>query len=145
MAKSDHDKYGDEIGLSLLGLPCPEFEKKYHTKDFCIWMFSLEDKKSIVNDVFIGFKSLSGFIPESTSSYYMDADLINYIKKSYPGVKCAVATCWKTPRPIIHAITHGTHLWTAAPGLRGFRQNKIRTRLLPMKRFRHRHDPSPFT
>ena len=29
-----------------------EFREKYKTKDFCIWMFSMEDKKAIVNDVF---------------------------------------------------------------------------------------------
>ena len=46
------EKYGDEIALSLLGLPCEEFREKYKTKDFCIWMFSMEDKKAIVNDVF---------------------------------------------------------------------------------------------
>ncbi len=30
-----------------------------------------------------------GFYPESTGSYYMDADLTNYIKATYPTVKCA--------------------------------------------------------
>ena len=25
LAKQDHEKYGDEIALSLLGLPCEEF------------------------------------------------------------------------------------------------------------------------
>ena len=40
LAKQDHEKYGDEIALSLLGLPCEEFREKYKTKDFCIWMFS---------------------------------------------------------------------------------------------------------
>ena len=38
LAKADHEKYGDEIALSLLGLPCTEFREKYKTKDFCIWM-----------------------------------------------------------------------------------------------------------
>ena len=37
LAKADHEKYGDEIALSLLGLPCTEFREKYKTKDFCIW------------------------------------------------------------------------------------------------------------
>ena len=52
LAKEHHEKYGDEIGLSLLGLPCKEFRDKYKTKDFCIWMFSSEDKRAIVDDVF---------------------------------------------------------------------------------------------
>lgn len=95
MAKSHHQEYGDEIGLTLLGLPCKEFQEKYRTKDFCIWMFSLEDKKSIIDDVFGKFHQAFGFDPESTGSYYLDIDSINYIKARYPTVKCAVATCWE--------------------------------------------------
>ncbi len=95
LAKRDHEKYGDEIALTLLGLPCEQFYDKYKTKDFCIWMFSNEDKEKIVDDVFGLFYEKFGFYPESTGSYYMDAYTINYIKKKYPMVKCAIATCWE--------------------------------------------------
>lgn len=95
LAKEHHAQYGDEIGLTLLGLPCAEFREKYGTKDFCIWMFSMEDKKAIVTDVFEKFYDMFGFYPASTGSYYMDADLIHYIKEAYPSVSCAVATCWE--------------------------------------------------
>lgn len=106
LAKKDHEKYGDEIALSLLGLPCNEFREKYKTKDFCIWMFSMEDKKSIVNDVFAKFYEAFGFYPESTGSYYMDAELINYIKETYPTVKCAVATCWEEGPKAYHTCNN---------------------------------------
>ena len=106
IAKDHHKRYGDEIGLSLLGLPCEEFREKYKTKDFCIWMFSMEDKKSIVNDVFEKFYGIFGFYPESTSSYYLDADLINYIKETYPSVKCAVATCWEEGPKAYHTCNN---------------------------------------
>jgi hypothetical protein len=95
LAREHHQKYGDEIALTLLGLPCKEFQEKYKTKDFCIWMFSLEDKKSIIDDVFGKFHQTFGFYPESTGSYYLDIDSINYIKSQYPVVKCAIATCWE--------------------------------------------------
>ena len=106
LAKADHDKYGDEIALTLLGLPCKEFREKYKTKDFCIWMFSMEDKISIVNDVFEKFHERFGFYPESTGSYYMDAELINYIKGKYPSVKCAVATCWEEGPKAYHTCNN---------------------------------------
>ncbi len=106
IAKEHHEKYGDEIALTLLGLPCKEFREKYHTKDFCIWMFSMEDKKSIVDDVFGKFYERFGFWPESTGSYYMDADLINYIKGKYPSVKCAVATCWEEGPKAYHTCNN---------------------------------------
>ena len=106
IARKDHDTYGDEIALSLLGLPCEEFRKKYNTKDFCIWMFSMEDKMRIVDDVFEKFHDIFGFYPESTGSYYMDADLTNYIKSKYPSVKCAVATCWEEGPKAYHTCNN---------------------------------------
>ena len=106
IAKEHHEKYGDEIALTLLGLPCKEFREKYRTKDFCIWMFSMEDKMSIVDDVFGKFRERFGFWPESTGSYYMDADLINYIKAKYPSVKCAVATCWEEGPKAYHTCNN---------------------------------------
>ena len=106
LAKQDHEKYGDEIALSLLGLPCEEFREKYKTKDFCIWMFSMEDKKNIVDDVFGKFHDIFGFYPVSTGSYYMDAELTNYIKEKYPSVKCAVATCWEEGPKAYHTCNN---------------------------------------
>lgn len=106
LAKEHHEKYGDEIGLSLLGLPCPQFREKYHTREFCIWMFSMEDKKAIVDDVFGMFHEKFGFWPKSTSSYYLDADLINYIKAAYPSVQCAVATCWEEGPKAYHTCNN---------------------------------------
>ncbi len=106
LAKEHHEKYGDEIGLTLLGLPCEQFRQKYKTKDFCIWMFSMEDKMAIVDDVFGKFHERFGFYPESTGSYYMDAALINYIKGKYPSVKCAVATCWEEGPKAYHTCNN---------------------------------------
>lgn len=106
LAKEHHEVYGDEIALSLLGLPCEEFREKYKTKDFCIWMFSMEDKKAIVQDVFEKFHDIFGFYPQSTGSYYMDAELINYIKERYPSVKCAVATCWEEGPKAYHTCNN---------------------------------------
>ncbi|MCQ2519214.1 MAG: hypothetical protein MJ107_01650 [Lachnospiraceae bacterium] len=106
LAKEHHETYGDEIALTLLGLPCEQFREKYKTKDFCIWMFSMEDKMSIVDDVFGKFYDCFGFYPESTGSYYMDAELINYIKAKYPSVKCAVATCWEEGPKAYHTCNN---------------------------------------
>lgn len=106
IAKEHHEKYGDEIALSLLGLPCEEFRKKYKTKDFCIWMFSMEDKKAIVRDVFEKFYEKFGFYPQSTGSYYIDAELMNFIKQEYPSIKCAVATCWEEGPKAYHTCNN---------------------------------------
>ena len=106
VAKEHHERYGDEIGCSLLGLPCEQFRAKYGTKDFCIWMFSLEEKKQIVRDVFELFHETFGFYPKSTGSYYMDAELTNFIHEEYPSVVCEVATCWEEGPKAYHTCNN---------------------------------------
>lgn len=95
IAKEHHQQYGDEIGLTFLGLQCEQFREKFHSKELAIWLFSMEDKRKIVHELFEKFYEVFGFYPTSTGSYYMDAELVNYIKETYPMVKAAVATCWE--------------------------------------------------
>ena len=95
LAKADHEKFGDEIGSTFLGLQCAQFRDKFASKELAIWLFSMEDKRKIVDEVFGKFEEVFGFLPTSTGSYYMDAELVNYIKERYPMIKVAVATCWE--------------------------------------------------
>ena len=106
IAKQHHKEFGDEIALSLLGLPCKQFREKYHTEDFCIWMFDEQTKKEIVDDCFALFYKKFGFYPQSTGSYFLDAFTINYIKQKYPSVKCAVATCWEEGPKAYHTCNN---------------------------------------
>ena len=95
IAKEHHDMYGDEIGSTFLGLQCQQFRDRYKSRELAIWLFSIEDKRLIVDEVFSKFWEEFGFYPTSTGSYYMDAELVNYIKVKYPMIKAAVATCWE--------------------------------------------------
>jgi hypothetical protein len=95
IAQEHHQKYGDEIGSTFLGLQCQQFRDKFKSRELAIWLFSLEDKKKIVDEVIGKFYAVFGFYPTSTGSYYMDAELVNYIKDKYPMIKVAVATCWE--------------------------------------------------
>jgi hypothetical protein len=94
-AKEHHEKYGDEIGSTFLGIQCQQFRDKFQSKELAIWLFSMEDKKRVVDEVIGKFYEVFGFYPTSTGSYYMDAELVNYIKSKYPMIKAAIATCWE--------------------------------------------------
>ncbi len=45
IAREHHEKYGDEIGLTFLGLQCKEFRDKFKSRELAIWLFSMEDKQ----------------------------------------------------------------------------------------------------
>ncbi len=95
LAKEHHERYGDEIGSTFLGIQCQQFRDKFKSKELAIWLFSMEDKRRIVDEVMGKFYEVFGFYPTSTGSYYMDAELVNYIKSRYPMIKVAIATCWE--------------------------------------------------
>jgi hypothetical protein len=95
IALEQRARYGDEIGATFLGLQCQEFRDRFKSKELAIWLFSMEDKKRIVDEVLGRFRQVFGFYPTSTGSYYMDAELVNYVKQRYPTIKVAVATCWE--------------------------------------------------
>ncbi|MEM1164997.1 MAG: hypothetical protein AAGI30_01760 [Planctomycetota bacterium] len=104
LAKQHHDEFGDEIGHTFLGLNSKEFREKYGLKDPAIWLYTMEHKRLIVDDSFERFREVFGFYPTSTGSYFMDAELVRYIKEKYPGVKIAVATCFEEgPKVFRHA------------------------------------------
>lgn len=89
----------------------------------------MEDKKAIVNDVFEKFHDRFGFYPESTGSYYMDADLTNYIKEKYPMVNVQLQHAGRRAlRHTTHVTTHGTHSSTEAHGHHGFHQSRTHMR-----------------
>src|SRR3989304_9129489 len=80
IAREHHQKYSDEIGSTFLGLQCQEFRDRFKSKELAIWLFSMEDKREIVDEVLGKFYEVFGFYPSSTGSYYMDAEPVSDIK-----------------------------------------------------------------
>ena len=116
LVKKHHDEYNDEIGHTFLGLNCKEFREKYKSKELAIWLFPMDMKKRIVIDSFERFKEVFGFYPTSTGSYFMDAELLNFIKKRYPMIKVAVATCFEEgPKVFRHTNSSWYTLMDGSP------------------------------
>jgi hypothetical protein len=119
LAKQHHEQYSDEISLTFLGLNCKEFRERFHNKELAIWLYSIEDKKAIVTELFEKFYKEFGFYPTSTGSYYMDADLVRFIKERYPKVKIAIATCFEEGPRVFHNCNNSWYTlldggpWTA--------------------------------
>ena len=95
LAKDYHEKYGDEIGHTFLGVQCDRFRETYGSRELAVWLFPWDLKVRLVHDMFERFKDVFGSYPTSTGSYFMDAELINHIKEKYPRVKIAVAACFE--------------------------------------------------
>lgn len=97
LAKEHQARYGDEIALTLLGLPCEQFREKYKTKDFCIWMFSQEDKATIVDDGLWQALRLLRLL-SCLHRLLLSRCMADELYQKYPTVTCAVATCFEGPK-----------------------------------------------
>jgi hypothetical protein len=79
----------------------------------------MEDKRAIVVELFELFHKVFGFYPTSTGSYYMDAELVRFIKEHYPMVKIAIATCFEEGPRVFHNCNNSWYTlldggpWTA--------------------------------
>ena len=51
IAREHHERYGDEIGSTFLGLQCQQFRDRFKSRELAIWLFSMEDKRQIVDEV----------------------------------------------------------------------------------------------
>ena len=67
IAKEHHEEYADEIGSTFLGIQCREFREKFKSKELAIWLFSMDDKRKIVDEVFGKFHEVFGFYPDRKS------------------------------------------------------------------------------
>ncbi len=68
IAREHHERYGDEVGCTFLGLQCQEFRERFHSRELAIWLFSMEDKRRIVDEVLEKFHAVFGFYPTSTGA-----------------------------------------------------------------------------
>ena len=71
------------------------FATGFDLKSWPSGSFRWKTRKRIVDEVLGKFCEVFGFFPTSTGSYYMDAELVGYIKEKYPMIRVAVATCWE--------------------------------------------------
>ena len=135
IAKEHHAQFGDEIGSTFLGVQCKEFRDKFKSKELAIWLFSMEDKRKIVDEVFGKFHEVFGFYPTSTGSYYMDAEYRQLHQRNISDGQGGGGDCCgrKVRKRIGMRITPGTRCWMVVHGIREFPPGATSTALHRMK------------
>ncbi len=110
--KAYSQDFGDELGVYFYNLNCREFKEKFNTLEFQYWLFSPEDKKKIADWAYELFAENFGYIPSAVGSYYFDVDSLAYIKKKYPVVECALATCFEEGANVFRGTNGYWHLFS---------------------------------
>lgn len=102
VAQEHHAKCGDEIGSTFPGIQCRQFRDKFASKELAIWLFSMEDKRRIVDEVVLHGRGTDQ-LPQG----------------ALPMIKTAVATCWEEGTKAYHnankLLVHAPRRWSAEP------------------------------
>lgn len=110
-ARSDRDRYGDEIGLSLHGLKGPGLEE-LEGNQLAIWLFDQTRKGAILGVILEKWRSVFGSDPVSVGSYHLDSSALNLLLKLAPGVRNIIGGCFEEGVRVFHGCNHSWYLFT---------------------------------
>lgn len=103
LAKSDLEKYGDDIGLLIYPLPGMGSQT---------WLQTKENKRAIVEYSVAKFKEAFGFAPRSISQYVLDSELIAIIKEICPECIIGTAGCFEEGVKVYHGCNNSWYLFS---------------------------------
>ena len=104
LCRRDHEQYGDEVGLWLVG-------DGKNGSGF-IWLNTTEDKERCVRSSIEAFSRCFGYPPTVVGAYVLDADLIRIIKECSPGVTACVAGCFEEGVKVFHGCNNSWYLFS---------------------------------
>lgn len=89
------ENYADEIGIHLEGIQCEEFQKKFGMDERALYLYTFEDKKKILKEIFAKFYEIFNKFPISIGAYYLDAQTLQWIHENYPTIKGCIVSCFE--------------------------------------------------
>lgn len=104
-------EFGDEIGLSFHGLTHQSITQIVGHGQEALWLFSLQDKRRIIEALAARFAVTFGFAPRSIASYHIDASTMKLIREIMPEVTAAVAGCFEEGVRVFHGCNHSWYLF----------------------------------
>ena len=109
--KKDHDKYGDELGLSFHMLDTPEIVKVTGFDEAAFWLYTESDKRKVIRFLVNRFREVFGFDPQSAASYHFDASSLRILAEECPSVKTVVGGCFEEGVRVYHGCNHSWYLF----------------------------------
>lgn len=109
--KEYHREYGDELGLSLSGFDSPEFLEKIGGHEDFIWLYSREDKRTILQMIVDRYRKVFGGDPVSAAAYHLDASAMQILKEICPAIKISVAGCFEEGVKVFHGCNNSWYLF----------------------------------
>lgn len=110
-AKRFHAEYGDELGLGLSGFDCPEYRARVGDYESMLWLYSVADKRTILELAVGKFREAFNRDPVSAAAYHLDAVSIQILRELCPAIKIAVVGCFEEGVKVFHGCNHSWYLF----------------------------------
>jgi len=108
--KEDASVYGDEIGLALHDMTGPALDAIVGNLP-AFWLFSLENKKKILETILAKYKEVFGDHPKSIASYHFDSSSLRLLKEQCPECETIVGGCFEEGVRVFHGCNHSWYLF----------------------------------
>jgi hypothetical protein len=106
--KQQEESYGDEIGIHLEGIQCKAFQEKFGMDERALYLYTFEDKKKILTEIFTKFYELFNKYPASIGSYYLDSQTLQWLHAQYPMVQGCIVSCFEEG---VHMFAGNRNQW----------------------------------
>ena len=93
--KQQEESYGDEIGIHLEGIQCKTFQEKFGMDERALYLYTFEEKKMILTEIFTTFHDTFKRYPNSMGAYYIDAQTLQWIHTQYPTIQACIVSCFE--------------------------------------------------
>lgn len=107
----DHEEHGDEIGLYLGELDCPEFRERFGCPMDAVWLYGRRDKRDIISTVLRKFRECFGRNPTAAGAYHLDASAMEVLTELCPEIEIVVAACFEEGVKVYHGCNNSWYLF----------------------------------
>lgn len=94
-AREQRERFGDELGIHLHELMCPDYRARFGTDEKAFWLLSTSAKRGVLDFMIERFTQAFGAPPLSVGSYILDAATLGHLRAAHPSVKVAITNCFE--------------------------------------------------
>lgn len=108
---SDHETYGDELGIWMGELTGGKMQETVPCKEPFLWLHTRESKEKILKTVLDKFREIVGAEPVCFGGYHMDAVSLELLHKMCPSIRISIAGCFEEGVKVFHGCNNSWYLF----------------------------------
>ena len=109
--RTDHENYGDELGIWMGELTGGKMQETVPCKEPFLWLHTRDSKEKILRTVLNKFRETLGYEPVCFGGYHMDAVSLELLHAMCPGIRISIAGCFEEGVKVFHGCNNSWYLF----------------------------------